>query len=387
MEPLCHLLIVSTVSSFPTTPTFAMSSSKEGFTEDDQARIAEEVQGRVSARRSGLGFGGLNPPSQDASKSCTGSSWFHQNAADSDIYKNIESDHDTTQGAFPWDGGQRSIKVGGVSRKKAAVTIPPPGEALSASGLSSEREFPMIRDRDIEHRKGGREGKRSRSRSRSRSVSRDRERKLSGRDWEHRRRRDRSRSGSRDRGRGTRREVPLEAERERQRQRQRDRDRDRDRGRDRTRDRTRDRDKGVERDARRSDRRSRSPARDTRDTPRRSHCDNISDAGIERRDGHHVPSSVDRKPPRKVSSSLPTAVDTKVAIKRRLQKVAAADASLKTGFTATVGGGAGWERAEMSTASDFFKSDEVAAKGGVASVRVGNILTHPGRLDSKYIQQ
>ena len=124
-----------------------------------------------------------------------------------------------------------------------------------------------------------------------------------------------------------------------------------------------------------------------RDTPRRSHRDNTSDNGIARRDGHHVLSSVDRKPPRKGSSSLPTAVDTKVAIKRRLQKVAAADASPKTGVTFTVAGGAGWERAEMSTASDFFESDEVAAKGGVASVMVGNILAPPDWVDSLYGHQ
>ena len=80
----------------------------------------------------------------------------------------------------------------------------------------------------------------------------------------------------------------------------------------------------------------------------------------------------DRALPEEQKSSLPTAAQAKAAMKRQLRQLVAGDATLKTGAKAAVGGVANWERPEMSAASDFFKSDEVAAKGGVASVRGGN---------------
>lgn len=316
-----------------------MSFNYGGFTEDDQARIAEEVQGRVGGRRTGLGFGGSSSSPQCDLGSSTGSSWFRRTPTDSDTFESAKSDYDTTKGAFPWDDGQRG-KTGGGAKRNVAAAIPPPGEAPPEGGRTKEREFPMIRDRDIERSKDGR----NRKRSVSRSPSKNRWRRSSGREREKSGWRKRSRSRSRDRGRESRRETRLEAKNQYERERRRDRERDR--GWDRERYRDRDRDK----EEHRSERRSHSPARVVRDARDRSDGEKISKDGT--------------------SSSIPTVKNTKAAMKRRLQQVASADASLNANFPATVGGGAVWERAEMSTASDFFKNDEVAAKGGVASVSV-----------------
>lgn len=311
-----------------------MSFNHGGFTEDDQARIAEEVQGRVGGRRVGLGFGGSSSSPQCNLASSTGSSWFRPTPTDSDTFESAKNDYDTTKGAFPWDDGHRG-KTGGGAKRNAAAAIPPPGEAPSESGRT-EREFPMIRDRDIERSRDGRD----RKRSVSKSPSKDRGRGSSGREREKSGWRNRSRSRSRDQGRDSRRGTRHEAKNQYEREHRRDRERDRGWNRERYRDR--------DKEARRSERRSPSPVRVVRDVRDRSDARKTSNGDT--------------------SNSIPTAQKTKAAMKRRLQQVASADASLKAGFPATLGGGAGWERAEMSTASDFFKNDEVAAKGGVASV-------------------
>lgn len=312
-----------------------MSFNHGGFTEDDQARIAEEVQGRVGGRRAGLGFGGSSSSPKCDLASSTGSSWFRPTPTDYNTFESVKNDHDTTKGVFPWDGGHRG-KAGGGAKRNAAAAIPPPGEAPSEGGRTRERDFPMIRDRDIKRNKDGRDRKRSVSTSpgkHRRSGSSGREREKSG--W-----RNRSRSRSRDRGRNSRRETRHEANNQYEHENRRDRAIDRGWNRARYRD--------KDKEARRSEIRSPSPVRVVRDVRDRSDDRKTSNGDT--------------------SSSVPTVERTKKAMKRRLQQVASADASLKVGFPASLGGGAGWERAEMSTASDFFKNDEVAAKGGVASV-------------------
>lgn len=64
-----------------------------------------------------------------------------------------------------------------------------------------------------------------------------------------------------------------------------------------------------------------------------------------------------------------TAEQAKAAVKRKLKAATEEDESLRIGSKATVGGGVGWERSEMSGAAEFFRRDEIAAKGGLASVR------------------
>lgn len=260
----------------------------------------------------------------------------------------------------------------------------PRAHTLQESVRPTVREFPMVRERDIERSEGGRDGK-SKKRGRSRSRDRDRGRKDNrdidrDRDWdrERSRRKNRSRSRSRSRGgnrgrdrsrsrgrsrgrsrsrscsggreRDSRRERLIEEAREREYQRQRQRDREKERENQRARDRSRER----ERDQRRTDQRSGSLEKTSRGRDRRGR--DIKD------------SPADGRPVGKDSSLLRTPAQAKIAMKRRLRQVVAGDATLKTGFQATLGGGTGWERAEMSAASEFFKGDEVAAKGGVASV-------------------
>lgn len=291
-----------------------------GFTEDDQARIAEEVLGRVGAKRTGLGFSGGDGSSQPAKGNASSSSsgWFEQHAqsAAREEYVGNET-HDTTAGPFAWDGGQRG-KAKGDARKQDDRGGNRNAPSLEAD-RPAERAFPMVRERDIE-RSRGRRGEKSRKSSRSRS----------------RERRSRSRSRSRERRR----------ERQRERDRQRGREKERDRAREREWERDRDRDRNRER-YRRS-RRSKSPT-----------VTGFRDAERKHRGGE-----TGKKP----TGAIATAEQAKAAVKRRLRQVVASDATLKSGAKATAGGGTSWERPEMSTASEFFQSDEIASKGGVASV-------------------
>lgn len=307
-------------------------TSSGGFTEDDQARIAEEVLGRVGSKRTGLGFSGGGGQAVKATVSSASSGWFQQHAesARSDEYVATEP-RDTTEGPFAWDGGQRD-KVRGVAHNKdggRSSGVAPRREA--ESDRPAERVFPMVRDRDIERLQGGRDRKKrakSRSHSRSRSRSRERGRERGGR------RSHRSRSRSRER---------REAERGRERQRERERMRQREG------ERARRRQREADEERYRRNRRSRSP-----DTS--SRCRDAD------REKTHTKQAV------KVTGSLATAEHAKAAVKRQLRKAAVQDATLKTGAKSTVGGAAGWERPEMSMTSDFFKRDEIASKGGVASV-------------------
>lgn len=295
--------------------------SSGGFTEDDQARIAEEVLGRVGAKRTGLGFsgggGGAQPAKGNASSSSSG--WFeqHTQSAAREEYVGNET-RDTTAGPFAWDGGQRG-KAKGDARKKDDRGVTRIAPSREADG-PAEREFPMVRERDIERSRGRRDEK-SRKRSRSRSRGR----------------RSRSRSRSRERRRERQRE------RERQRGRAKEWERDRDRERERERERERDRERN------RRSRRSKSPP------------------STRFRDGARKPQR-GNETGRKATGAITTAEQAKAAVKRRLRQVVASDATLKSGAKATTGGGTSWERPEMSTASEFFQSDEVASKGGVASV-------------------
>ncbi|CAM9578715.1 unnamed protein product, partial [Pylaiella littoralis] len=147
-----------------------------GFTEDDQARIAEEVLGRVGAKRTGLGFSGGGSQPTQGNTSSSSSGWFEQHAQSvaQEEYVGSES-QDTTAGPFAWDGGQRG-KAKGDARKKSDRG----GTRIAASREAdgpTEREFPMVRERDIERSRERREGKpRRRSRSRSRGGSRSRSR-------------------------------------------------------------------------------------------------------------------------------------------------------------------------------------------------------------------
>lgn len=322
-----------------------------GFTEDDQAKIAEEVHGRVRAKRTGLGFGAATPEASSGTRTPSSnnnsSSWFHQREESATQLESSAANHDTTEGAFPWDGGNRG-KAGGMARNRDQRGARAVSSAQADNGSPKEREFPMVRDRDIEHSEVRRDGK-SQRRTRSRSLDNER------RDNERRMRRGRNRSRSRDRERDLR---PARRRDERQRDRETPRDRERSRNRSRERDR---------------DTRQRSPYRSARATLGRS---STTRDGHERHPGRHsdrhdrssgmgVEMNAHNSPPVKE----PTAEQAKAAVKRRLRQVVAGDVTLKTGFKAALGGGGGWERAEMSEAAEFFKSDEVAAQGGVASVR------------------
>lgn len=319
-----------------------------GFTEDDQAKIAEEVHGRVRAKRTGLGFGaatseassGTCPPTP--SSNINSSSWFHQRAESATQFDSSATNHDTTEGAFPWDGGNRG-KAGGMARNRDQRGARAVSSAQADNGSPKEREFPMVRDRDIEHSEVRREGK-SQRRTRSRSL-----------DNERRMQRGRNRSRSRDRERDLR---PPRRRDERQ------RDRETPTYRERSRNRSRERDR---------DTRQRSPYRSARATLGRSSTTRDDHERHPVRDNErHDRSSgmgVEMKAQNCPPAKEPTAEQAKAAVKRRLRQVVAGDVTLKTGFKAALGGGGGWERAEMSEAAEFFKSDEVAAQGGVASVR------------------
>lgn len=299
------------------------STSSGGFTEDDQARIAEEVLGRVGSKRTGLGFSGGGGQAVKATVSSASSGWFQQHDA--------TETRDTTEGPFAWDGGQRDKARGATNSKDRGRSSGVAPRREAESDRPAERAFPMVRDRDIERLQGGRDRKKrtmSRSHSRSRSRSRDRRRERGGR------RSHRSRSRSRER---------REAERGRERQRERERMRQREG------ERARQRQREADNERYRRNRRSRSP-----DTW--SRCRDAD------REKTHT------KEAGKIPVSLPTAEHAKAAVKRQLRKAAVQDATLKTGAKSTVGGAAGWERPEMSMTSDFFKRDEIASKGGVASV-------------------
>lgn len=281
--------------------------TSEGFTEDDQARIAEDVLGRVGAKRSGLGFS-ADAQAATATAFASSSGWFDQRA-ESTSKEHAVGTHDTTEGPFAWGAGQRE-KAGGAIRK----TVP----SRANSDSPSERDFPMVRDRDIEKAaRGGQSSRRRRSRSRSKD---DRNERAGRRDS----RRSRSRSNGRER-RDAARRIERQREREKELQRQRTRERDRQRKRE-------------------TNRRSRSPT------------------FRENTERHRSKGFV------KVSGPVPMAERTKAAVKQQLRKATVKDATLKTGAISTVGGGAGWERPEMSMASDFFTRDEISSKGGVASV-------------------
>lgn len=101
-----------------------MSFQSGGFTEDDQAKIAEEVLGRVQAKRSGLGFSGSadNVAASTNNSSSASSSWFHQAESVGEQPASGKDNQDTTEGAFPWDGGQRG-KAGGAVRKQGGTAI------------------------------------------------------------------------------------------------------------------------------------------------------------------------------------------------------------------------------------------------------------------------
>lgn len=322
-----------------------------GFTEDDQARIADEVQARVRSKRVGLGFGGEsapanveNPPPPQGSSSSLSSAWFHE-ARNATQFEGAEP-ADTTKGVFPWDGG-RCDKTGESRRKvdlRGERSAPRAAEESTMPGRPQEREFPMVRDRDIDNSMAGRD-------THSRRRSEERERDLV-------RRRRRGRSRSRDRQMELRRES-WERERERDRERKRDRGVGRDRDKDRF----------------SGDRRSRSRDRDSINRSRDRRHDREHGCNSSRKNDDPR-SPTDRAPANaaagnagKQTSSLPSAKQAKATLKRRLKEAVAGDATLKMGFKASLGGGGGWERSEMAEAADFFKSDEVAAKGGIASVR------------------
>ncbi|CAM9666258.1 unnamed protein product [Scytosiphon promiscuus] len=277
-----------------------------GFTENDQARIAEDVLGRVGAKRSGLGFNADVQPA--ASKtSASSSAWFDQHAeckTDENVAIGIR---DTTEGPFAWGAGQREKTVGAGWKTAPSRANDDP---------LPERAFPMVRDRDIEAARRNRQpSSRRRSGSRSRSRSRSRRRRYKSRS--------RSRSNERKRRRAERTGERQRA-REKELQRGRARERERERGRERS---------------------------------RRSHNSRSRDGTDQQRS-----KGIGK------SSSVPTADQTRAALKRQLRKATVKDTTLKTGAKSTVGGGAGWERPEMSTASDFFTRDEISSKGGVASV-------------------
>lgn len=327
--------------------------SSGGFTEADQARIADEVQARARSKRVGLGFGEApatgdieKHPSATESSFSQSSAWFQQ-ARDVTQPEGAAAIRDTTEGAFPWDGGSRS-KVGGAGRTRESAggkSSRRASEEPATEGRIQEREFPMIRERDIEGNGAGRDA------HRSRSTSRNRERERKGRP-----RGGRSRSRSRERYRDSRRrertrEIDLHQERERERARSRDwRHR---RG----------------RSSRSRDRPAVNKAKDRDTLDARGYEALVSRKDRERRSTDVSPAATVAENKSKKASAMPTAKQAKAAVKRRLREAVAGDATLKTGFKASLGGGSGWERPEMAEAADFFKSDEVAAKGGVASVR------------------
>ena len=125
--------------------------SAGGFTEDDQLRIAEEVAGRVGAKRVGLGFSGGGRVTETPKASTQGSAWFElaQPATTKQQQSFLgDGNQDTTEGAFPWDGGQRG-KAGSAGRKKDEAVGNAPARAADKNDRPTVREFPMIRDRDI----------------------------------------------------------------------------------------------------------------------------------------------------------------------------------------------------------------------------------------------
>lgn len=317
-----------------------------GFTEDDQARIADEVHARARSKRVGLGFGVSatsnvdNPPPSEEPSSSRSSAWFHE-ARNATHFEDAEDENtDTTKGVFPWDGGRRDkpeaarwgVHFGGERSAPRAT------EEAATTGRPQERDFPMVRDRDIEYSKVG-----SDTHSRRRGEKREAD---SGR------RRRRSRSTSRDRQIERRRDKW-----ERERERERDRRRERGGGRDRDRDRFS------------GGRRSRSRDRDSLNRSRDHRHDRARDVDPSNNPTDSALANAAPANSGKRGSTLPSAKQAKASLKRRLKEAVAGDATLKMGFKASLGGGGGWERAEMAEAADFFTNDEVAAKGEVASVR------------------
>lgn len=306
-----------------------------GFTESDQTRIAEEVQARVRSKRTGLGFGfGVAPTDSNAEASLngasSGSSNYLHGTQDRRVFATSSVRNDTTKGEFPWDSGDRSRsealnKTHGSERAK-------PRESQDED-RPREREFPMIRDRDIERNKVEHERLEMRPRERSRSRSEDRKSYKSR--W-----------------------------------RQKDREKEHERRRDR--DRYLDREKEQRRDASKE----RYRVRGRREKPRESQKD--WQRHNERTCEQYAGSSDEAKwsSTSKAKSDIGknmkavTILQAKSAVKRKFNKAVAGDASLRTGFKASSGGGGGWERPEMADAAEFFKQDEIASKGGMASVRV-----------------
>lgn len=347
--------------------------SSGGFTEDDQARIAAEIESRApQTRRVGLGFGGGAHTPAEASTSQSSSSWFQQ-ARDATPFVSSGAAKDTTGGAFPWDGGQRG-NSGARSRRNDAAPTSHSSEPAD-QGRPKERQFPMVRDRDIEMTMTGRDAARvgkARDRSRSRSNSRERLRRRASRN------RSRSRDRERERGYYRARWPSGDGERDRDRHRQRDRDRNTEKERERGGERERERHKDRHRRDRSipDNRTTRDRLKDRRGT-RDHHSERHRDRGVHDHTKDRDNTSEDYSSPvmaaemgaGKETRSLPTAKQAKDAMKQRLKKTVAGDVTLKTGFKAALGGGGGWERPEMAEAADFFKNDEVEAKGGVASVR------------------